>query len=193
MATFGRRTRIPRSVTIEAWIIVILIGLTWWFLRSGQLAELVLVSTSLGPIALFAAGLLYSVFATVPLAVGAFLALAGNVPTWEIALWGGIGAAVADIILAEGVRSPLMNMLLDAVFGKENVRAVEKRLSHGSMRYFSAILGAALVAIPLPTDEEGIILMGASHLRAWQLLLLTFVADFVGIYVLVSAAQVFGG
>lgn len=189
--TRRHKARVTRGATIEAWAVVIMIAITWWMLSSGTLERLIDTSTAFGTAASLFAGLFYSVFATVPLAVGAFLSLAHTAPAWEIALWGGLGAGFADLVLAESMRSPLMNVLLDAVFGERNVEAIERRVSKGRWKWVSALFGAFLIAIPLPTDEEGVAFMGASRLRAWQLFVLTFAADFIGIYLLVSAASAF--
>ena len=183
------RSRISRAATVEAWALLLFVLLTWWFLKTGVFESILQTSASVAEVSSHLAGLMYSVFATVPLAVGAFLALAHAVPAWQIALWGGLGSGLADLVLAEGVRSPLMNAVLSAVFGQKRLEALARRSPRGIWRYISALFGAFLIAIPLPTDEEGVLLMGASRLRAWQLFILTFAADFVGIYLLVSAAQ----
>lgn len=185
----AKKGRVSRTATIEAWGVLVLILCTWWLLTTGKLEHLLEVSSEMKLLAALIAGLLYSVFVTVPLAVGAFLSLAHTLPAWQIALWGGLGSGAMDLLLAEGVRSPLMNSILTAVFGERNMNILSKRSPRGFMRYLYALFGAFLIAIPLPTDEEGVAFMGASNLRTWQLWVLTFAADFIGIYLLVSAVN----
>lgn len=187
----SKRKGISRAATIEAWIVVAMVCATWWMLSSGTLERVIDTSTTFGPAAGLFAGLFYSLFITVPIAVGAFLALAGSAPAWQIALWGAFGSATVDFVLAKGVRSPLMTDILDAVFGTRTIESIEKKASRGPWRWVWALFGAFLLAIPLPTDEEGVALLGASNLKSWQLFFIMLIADFVGIYILVSAAELF--
>ena len=171
--------RITRAATIEAWVVVLVIALTIWLLKSDILSTALERASDFGILSGFAAGLLYSTFVTTPLAIGGFIALSETIPIWQIAVFGALGATIMDLVLMREIRSPLSQLLVRAAVGHE-VHAFRKVT--GFMRWALAIFGGLLIAIPLPTDELGVIFLGASHLRALKLVPVIFVADLVGIY-----------
>ena len=60
-------------------------------------------------------------------------------------------------------------------------------------KYFSwtlPVLGAVIIASPLP-DEMGVGLMGISKLKTSQFILLSFVLNSIGIFIIVSAGAFF--
>ncbi|HEY4522304.1 MAG TPA: hypothetical protein VJH91_01555 [Candidatus Paceibacterota bacterium] len=180
--------RLTHAATIEAWIVVFVVALTIWLLKSGILSTALESASDFGVLSGFVAGLLYSTFVTTPLAIGGFIALSETMPIWQIAVFGALGATIMDLILMREIRSPLSQLLVRAAIGHE-VHAFRK--ATGFMRWVLAIFGGLLIAIPLPTDELGIIFLGASHLRALQLVPVIFVADLVGIYGFLEVLRAF--
>lgn len=105
-----------------------------------------------------------------------------------IATFAGIGAAVGDLLI--------FRFLKDRVF--EELSPLFRRISDPyaskifKTPYFALLLpviGAIIIASPLP-DEIGIGLMGLSKIRFWQFMLLAFVLNAVGIFVVVSLVAV---
>lgn len=163
------------------------IFVTVWAIQSGAITSLMESTAEYGILSAFVSGLMYSTFVTIAFSVAGFLALADTaIPLWQMAVAGAIGATIADLLLVREVRSPLALVLVRAVFGT-NVHVF--RGKRGPMRWIAALFGAALIAAPTPTDELGVVLLGASHLNSYQLVPIVFIADFVGIYVLLTTAQ----
>ncbi len=48
------------------------------------------------------------------------------------------------------------------------------------------VLGAAIIASPFP-DEIGLTFMGVSKIAFWELVVLTYILDALGAYVIISA------
>ncbi len=186
----ARKPRQSFAATAEAWLVVIAAGITIWLLQSGTLATIMDTSTAFGPLASLVAGLMYSTFVTTPIAIGSFYELAQTAPALHIAALGALGATLIDLVLVKGIRSPLMDAIIHAAFG-DKLYVFARRLSRGKLRVVSVLFGCLLIAIPLPTDEVGVTFIGMSHMSAWRLAPLVFLADFVGIYALVSAVQAF--
>ncbi len=186
----ARKVKQSLAATVEAWLVVAAAGLTVWLLQSDTLSTIMDASTAFGPLAGFVAGLMYSTFITTPIAIGSFYELAHQSSALQIAFLGALGATLVDIVLVKGVRSPLMDSILRAAFG-DKLYLFARRLSKGKLRIVSALLGCFLIAIPVPTDEVGVTFLGMSHLGAWRVAPLIFVADFAGIFFLTSAFQTF--
>jgi hypothetical protein len=190
-STHRSRHGVSRVATIEAWGVVAAIIVTVFLVQTGVLHSLIEAANGLGQFSGLLAGVLYALFITTPLAIGAFIELAHIAPVWQIALWGALGASVIDYLLARSTRSPLVSEIMDGTFGKGNIKSFGKRATEGPFKWFVAILGAVLIAIPVPTDEEGIALLGVAHFSGWQLMLLMFAANFCGIYFIVAIASRF--
>ena len=122
-----------------------------------------------------------SVFTVAPASVVlAELAQISN-PTM-VALWGAIGAMLGDLALFLFVRD---------VFGRDLRRFLKAHVHfdvksffhHGFMKWLAPIVGAIIIASPLP-DELGLAIMGLSGMRMWIFLPLTFFFNFLGIFAL---------
>lgn len=193
MARKARNAKISRSVTVEAWLVVGVIILTVWLFQSGMLARGIEFLAGLGPVpASLIAGAAYSTFLTTPLAVGSFVTMGEmHLPIWQIAAIGALGATIVDLLLMKGAGSPLALLIVRTVTGRSSARFRARLKRVPGLRWIAAILGGVLVAAPLPTDELGVVFFSASGLRAFQILPLIFVADFIGVYAIVSAASFF--
>lgn len=191
-----KRRTIPRAVTIEMWLFVITLAGTVWLYQAGLIELLVMTSVNMGPhLGALIAGAAFSTFVTTPFAVAGFLGIGGTLdtPVWQIALAGATGATIIDLLLVRWLRSPVALLIIQAVVGHDTT-AFQRRMGRTPLlRWLAAACGGFLVAIPLPTDELGVIFFGASGLRAYQIAPLIFVADFVGIYAMVMAGSFLAG
>ncbi|OHA18214.1 MAG: hypothetical protein A2664_01965 [Candidatus Taylorbacteria bacterium RIFCSPHIGHO2_01_FULL_46_22b] len=104
-----------------------------------------------------------------------------------IALYAGAGAAIGDLLIFRFLKDRVFEELapLFRKFGNSYVSSVFKT------PYFAwllPVLGAIIIASPFP-DEIGIGLMGLSKIKFWQFMLLAFVLNAVGIFIVVSLAS----
>jgi uncharacterized membrane protein YdjX (TVP38/TMEM64 family) len=138
--------------------------------------------------ALISGALFVSTF-TVAIATVMLLVLAENLSPVEIALIAGIGAVIGDLLIFHLVKDNLVQeitSLYDHVDGDHHLQKVFRS------RYFSwtlPVVGALLIASPLP-DEMGVSLMGISRMRAKNFLLLSFVLNSIGIFLVIMASTV---
>ena len=185
-----------RAITIEAWCFIIALVAAVWLYQAGVIAELILWVSSLGPlIGSLVAGAAFSTFVTTPFALAGFIEMgsAHVVPVWQIALSGALGATIMDLLLVKGIRSPIATLIVQAVVGHDT-EAFKSRIKRNPvLRWCAGIFGGFLMAIPLPTDELGVVFFGASGLRTFQMVPVIFAADFLGVYAVVSAARVIIG
>ncbi len=142
---------------------------------------------SLGYLGAFIIGIFFvSTFTVVPATVILFY-LAKEMNVFEVALLAGLGAMLGNYII--------FRFLKDKVF--EELRPVFRSLGGSSLSHllatpyftwFTPVLGAIIIASPFP-DEIGIALIGASRIKKWQFLILTFVLDSVGILLILLLAK----
>ncbi len=143
-----------------------------------------------GYIGAFVAGVFFvSTFTVAPAGVVLF-ALATELNPIFIAITAGFGCVVGDYTI--------LRLFKDRVY--EEVRPLFGRFRGSSIArlfrtpYFAWLLpvfGAFIIASPFP-DEIGIGLLGSSKLATWQFLVLTFTLNTIGIFIIVSSAQLVG-
>ena len=127
---------------------------------------------------------------TFTVATGAviLLVLAEKLSPLEIGIIAGFGAVLGDFTIFKFVKDGLVN----------EVREVYEKIDHGNhllkllhTKYFSwmfPIFGAIVIASPLP-DEIGVSLLGIGKMKSYQFLILSFILNAVGIFLVVSASK----
>lgn len=167
------------------------------FILLGVCIALVLVKTGFidgmiyvlgsGAFASFVAGIFFtSAFTIAPSSV-ALARLIETVPIHSVAIWGALGALCGDLILfffikdrfAEDLKRSLKPSLLKHILASFHL---------GFMKWLSPVLGALIIASPLP-DELGLTLMGMSKVKLAILVPVSFVMNALGIYALVWFAS----
>ena len=142
-----------------------------------------------GYIGAFLAGMLFVSTFTVATGAIILLVLAETLSPIEIGLIAGLGAVVGDFAIFRFVKDDLareVTLIYNKIDGDHHLRKVLHT------KYFSwtlPVIGAAIIASPLP-DEVGISLMGISKLKTYQFLLLSFILNAIGIFLIVSASDV---
>lgn len=139
-----------------------------------------------GYIGAFIAGILF--ISTFTFATGAIilLVLAEELSPLELGIIGGLGAAFGDFLIFKFIRNDLEKEieLIYKNFGGNHL----SKILH--TKYFSwtlPVLGAIIIASPFP-DEIGVSLMGLSKIKTYQFLILAFILDFIGIFLIISAS-----
>ena len=137
-----------------------------------------------GYVGAFLGGVMFtSVFTAAPAAVILFT-LSETLPIVPLALVAGIGAVVGDIILlrllAKGIDGTI------ALFPKDSaITKVVKVLRHTKYRFFLTLIGALVIASPLP-DELGLAMMGISQVNPLVATIITFILNTIGILLLLK-------
>ncbi len=137
----------------------------------------------------FISGLFFtSVFTTAPamIALGKLTILTSPL---MVALVGAIGAMIGDLVIFSFIKGHIsedVSYLLS--------RAKSKRFKHlfhyRFMRWSLAIVGAAIIASPLP-DELGLTLMGLSRMSTSRFVVISYVFNFLGILAIGFVARSF--
>lgn len=130
--------------------------------------------------------LLTSVFTAAPAAVVLFN-LADTLHPIEIALLAGAGAMLGDYIIYRFIKDEVFTEL-EPLFHKITTHKITKLYYTPYFMWLTPILGLIFIASPGP-DEVGIGLLGLSKIERWQFLLVTFLLNFIGIFIVVILAK----
>lgn len=143
-----------------------------------------------GYIGVFIAGILFVSTFTVATGALILLVLAEKLSTIEIGIVAGLGAVVGDLTIFRFVKDHLIQEIED-LFKNNHLQGRHiSRILH--TKYFNwtlPVIGAIIIASPFP-DELGISLMGFSKMKTYQFILISFLLNAIGIFLVVSASLV---
>jgi len=158
-------------------------------LQNQTFRDLLIHLGNFGYIGAFIGGLLFVSTFTVSIGVVILSILTSSLNSIELGIFASIGAVAGDLIIFKFIRS---KGLIDEIkhffkyFGGE-------KLSHIiHTKYFGWLLpvvGAIIIASPLP-DELGVGLMGISKLKVYQFVILSYILNSIGIFVVISASSI---
>ncbi len=138
-------------------------------------------------LASFIAGLFFTSAFTIGPASVALIGIADNVSIHTVALWGALGAMCGDLVLFLFVRDKFSKDLTRAL-KPSFVKSVASTFHVGFMKWISPVVGALIIASPLP-DEIGLTLLGFSRVPIAILMPIAFVMNTLGVYIIVWFAQ----
>lgn len=138
-------------------------------------------------IAAFVAGVFFTSVFTIAPASLALVHIGQSISLFELAFFGALGALLGDLLLFFFIRDRFSEDLKRS-FKPSFVRHVARSFHFGFLKWLSPILGAALIASPLP-DELGLALLGLSKTRVALLVPISFVMNLIGIYLLLWLAS----
>ena len=177
-----------RHLLQDIGIIVLSILIAIILVQTGVLENLI---TKLGHFKLFGAfiaGMFFtSVFTTVPaLATLGELALFQN--PFLVAIVGGMGAVIGDMVIFRFVRDRFGEDLQE-VFSLDNPSNRLKKLADIKFfRWFVLFFGGLIIASPLP-DELGVSILGLAKIKTRWFIPISFVFNTLGILVVVLAVR----
>src|SRR3989344_1566612 len=153
---------------------------------------------ALGYVGAFIAGILYDSTATVTTSIVILLVLAENLSKIQLGIIAGLGAVIGDFIIFKFVKNGLMKELkplfqvvegeIEHDVGKKRVRAFNHMLHSKYFHWALPVVGAILIGSPFP-NELAWGLMGATKLRDFQVIIMSFIVNFVGIFIILSASS----
>lgn len=162
-------------------IIVLSVLVAVLLVKTGAVSELSRIGS-------FVAGMFFtSIFTTAP-AIVTLSEIARVNSIFSTALFGALGAVTGDIIIFLFVRdrfSDHLGILLSHTSAWKRFGALFRLKT---FRWITFLVGGLIIASPLP-DELGIGVLGFSKLKLSRFVWLSFVFNFIGIYIIGSIAR----
>jgi len=158
-------------------------------LKTSFFRDLIFHLGNFGYISAFFGGILFVSTFTVSIGTAILLLLSETLHPVEIGLIAGIGAVIGDLTIFHYIRNKSLDReikhLVEVLGGDKIIHLIHTK-------YFSwtlPVLGALIIASPLP-DEMGVGLMGISKMDIKQFILLSFLLNATGIFLIVSAGSI---
>jgi len=179
--------RNKRRLIKDCFIIVASIFVAWGLVESSIIDRLISLSGGLYVLDAFVSGLFFtSAFTTAP-AIVVFAKLGHLYQPIVLALVGGLGAMIGDLIIFNFVKGHISEDV-NYLFSKAKSRRIRHLFDYRFMRWSMAFLGAIVIASPLP-DELGLTLMGLSKISFARFVLISYIFNSIGIFVIASIAR----
>ena len=173
----------------NAALLIVGLVLLFYFADSHIVQSTVSRIGSWGYFGAFLTGIFFVSTFTVAPAVYVLYNLADKLNAFEVAVFAGLGALVGDYLLFRFLKDRVFEEL-KPVFEKLGGNYLIRIFRTPYFSWFVPLLGAAIIASPFP-DELGVSMMGLSKLKNWQFMLLSFVLNAVGIFVVIVLAKAF--
>lgn len=141
----------------------------------------------LGYIGAFVAGILFVSTFTVATGIVILLVLAEKLSAIEIGIIAGLGAVIGDFAIFRFVKDGVASELLRIYHIFDKYHHFKRVLHSKYFSWFFPVIGAVIIASPLP-DEIGVSLMGISRMKTYKFLILSFLLNAIGIFLVISAA-----
>jgi uncharacterized membrane protein YdjX (TVP38/TMEM64 family) len=129
-----------------------------------------------------------STFTVVP-AMYVLYILADKLNPLGVAICAGIGALIGDYLIFRFLKDGVFREL-KPIFLKLGGNYLIRIFRTPYFAWLVPFIGAAIIASPFP-DEVGVGILGLSKLRVWQFMLLSFILNAAGIFIVVTLAQSF--
>jgi len=160
-----------------------------FILSSEPFQNLIRGASGLGYLGAFLSGIFFvSIFTVAPASVILFDIANVHNPI-IVAVAAVCGAVLGDYLIFRFLRDKVFDEL-NHLFKEMGGSYIKRLFSSPFFIWLIPILGAFIIASPLP-DEVGIGLLGLSKVKNWHFVLITFVLNAVGIFLIISLAGSF--
>lgn len=134
----------------------------------------------------FVAGFLFVSTFTVATGALILLVLAERLSAVEIGIIAGLGAVIGDLVIFRFIKDKLINELTPLYNGL-GIGEIMKVLRTKYFSWTLPVLGALIIALPLP-DEIGVSLMGIAKMKTYKFIIISFILNAIGIFLVVWAS-----
>ena len=142
---------------------------------------------SLGYLGAFIAGIFFvSTFTVAPAGVVLYH-LADTLHPIEVAVLAGFGAMIGDYFIFRFMKDRVFKELRP-LFRKHGRPYTKVLFKSPYFAWLLPLVGAFIIASPFP-DEAGVSMLGLSKIKQWQFFLLALVLNSIGIFVVITVAQ----
>ncbi len=138
-------------------------------------------------LASFVAGLFFTSVVTSPAAIVALAQIGAANSPWLVALIGGLGAVIGDLVLFRFIQTHF-NKDMEQFLKTKRLRHVFSPSRFRSFTWLLPFIGGLIIASPLP-DELGVTLLGVTKLPLKAFVVISYLSNFAGILLIALVAK----
>jgi hypothetical protein len=169
-------------------VILLSIVFAVWLVQTGEIEKLLESIKGLRYVGSIGAGMLFtSVFTTAP-SIVILGQIAHTKSILEVALLGGLGAMIGDLIIFRFIKNDLSGDF-KYILAHSKFRRLKILSRARIFRWLVPFLGALVIASPLP-DELGLAMLGFSRLKTIYFIPISFTFNFLGILLIGYIANI---
>jgi hypothetical protein len=157
--------------------------------KTGALESLLISTQDLKVFSNLLAGIFFVSIFTIAPASAVLIEIAKVNSAWTVALFGGIGALIGDLLIFHFVKDNLTKDI-NWLMGKTKQKRIVSIFRLKLFRWLVPFVGALIVASPLP-DEVGLAMMGLSKMKTKIFVPISFTLNFLGILIICLIAKGF--
>ncbi len=169
-------------VVVAASVVVAII-----LVNIGFVSNLLTLTQGMHLLAAFVSGILFTSLFTIAPASIALVEIGTQANILTISLAGAVGAVFGDMLLYYFIRDTVVEDL-KTIVKSSSYRRFVAHFHGGVFRWLSPLIGAVIIASPLP-DELGLAMLGFARVRSVFMIPITFTANFLGIWAVISVAN----
>lgn len=171
----------------NTFLLIISIIVLFYFADSIFIKNIIHAIGNLGFLGAFIAGMFFvSTFTVAPAGLVLFY-LAEELNIFGVVIFAGFGAMLGDYIIFRFLKDKVFEEL-KPIFTRLGSSYISKLFSTPYFAWLGPVVGAIIIASPFP-DEIGIGLLGVTKLKNWQFLVLSFTLNSLGIFLIVTFAN----
>lgn len=173
----------------NTFFLIISIGLFFYFADSAFIKNIIHGIDSLGFLGVFISGVFFvSTFTVAPASLILFY-FTKEFNIFTVVILAGLGSMIGDYIIFRFLKDKVFEEL-KPIFMKLGGSYLSKIFSTPYFAWLAPVIGAIIIASPFP-DEIGIGLLGITKLKNWQFLILSFILNSIGIFLIIALANLF--
>lgn len=139
-------------------------------------------------LSIFFSGLFFTSAFTTAFAIAFFVELGGSINIFVIAIIGGAGAVVGDLILFYFIKDRFSDDVMSLVGNSK--RKIRILFKSKLFKIFSPFIAGLIIASPFP-DELGISLLGFGKAKTKTFIIFSFLANCIGIFLINGMGRMF--
>lgn len=163
------------------------VGLAALLVNIGFVSNVLTLAQGMELLAAFVSGILFTSLFTIAPASIAFAEISTQANILTISLVGAVGAVFGDMLLYYFIRDTIVQDL-KTIIKASSYRRFVAHFHGGVLRWLSPLIGAFIIASPLP-DEIGLAMLGFARVRSKFMIPITFTANFAGIWAVITLAN----
>lgn len=170
-------------------LLVVSLILFFYFAETDTVQNFIKKIGNLSYFGAFIIGIFFVSTFTVAPAMAILYNLAETLNPLGVVILAGSGAVIGDYLIFRFLKDKIFKEL-NLIFSKLGGSFIKKIFLTPYFAWLLPIAGAFIIASPLP-DEAGISLLGLSKVKNWQFILISFLLNAVGIFLIITLARSF--